>query len=198
MSNSWSAEYLSDAFVLLKFECHKLQRDLAVTEESALKPLSRRKGRMRAIICSSESRRPRDAHHLPTNEFVKTDWFYWLLGWWRGGLLNVNVRQRGWIRRGAALSEKETLVALTARRERERCAERNGGKQTRAELTACNQFQCEAESMLGATVTRGQYSVNTNKTQVRQHTQHTNLSVKANPSVNCPSVSDGEATGAVG
>ncbi len=94
------------------------------------------------------------------------------------------------MRRRAALSEKETLVALTARRgreregERERCAERDGGKQTQAELTACNQFQCEAESMLGATVTCGQYSVNTNKTQVCQHTYHTNLSVKANISVN--------------
>lgn len=114
--------------MLLKFECHKLQRDLAVTEESTLKPLSRRKSRTRAIICSSESRRPRAAHHLPTNEFVKTDWFYWLLGWWRGGLLNVNVSQRGWIRRGAALSEKETLVALTALREKDVQKETEGNR----------------------------------------------------------------------
>ena len=48
--------------------------------------------------------------------------------------------------------EEETLVAPTAH------------KETRAELTARHQFQCEAESMLGATVTRGRYSVNINTT----------------------------------
>lgn len=39
------------------------------------------------------------------------------------------------------------------------------GKQTRAELTARNQLQCEAESMLGATATRGRRSVNGNKNE---------------------------------
>lgn len=50
-SEASSTEYLSDAFVLLNFECHKLQRDLD-TEESQLKPLSLRESRAGAIICS--------------------------------------------------------------------------------------------------------------------------------------------------
>lgn len=38
--------------------------------------------------------------------------------------------------------------------------------ETRAELTARNQLQCEAECMLGATVACGQYSVNTHNTLI--------------------------------
>lgn len=61
---------------------------------------------------------------------------------------------------------------------------RDGQDETRAELTARSQLQCEAECMLGATAACGQYSVNTGETRVCQHTQHTNLSVKANLSAN--------------
>lgn len=80
--------------------------------------------------------------------------------------------------RGGAVREGDISGSDSSAREREMCRE------TRAELTARNQFQCEAESMLGAAVTPGQCSVNTNKTQVCQPAQHTNLSVKANLSAN--------------
>lgn len=77
-----------------------------------------------------QSWRHRTAHHLPTNEFVRTEWFYWLLGWWRGALLNVNV-SRGqvageWRKGGGVmLSEKETSVTVTAWQARETSRKRH-------------------------------------------------------------------------
>lgn len=64
-------------------------------------------------------------------------------------------------------------TADSSARERQSGSRRDEGKQTRAELTARNQLQCEAESMLGATATRGQYSVNRNKnTSLSTHATH--------------------------
>lgn len=82
----------------------------------------------------------------------------------------MNVSQGGRVNkksRGAVGGRDISGSDSSAReRERERCAERDGGKLTGTELTGRNQFQCEAESMLGATVTCGQCSVNTNKTLI--------------------------------
>lgn len=83
---------------------------------------------------------------------------------------------------GGAVRERDISGCDSSARERH--AERDGVKQTRVELTVGNRFQCEAESMLGAVVTRRQCFVNTNKTRGCQRTQHSNLSVKANTSAN--------------
>ncbi len=109
--------------------------------------------------------------------------------------MNVNVsregRGRGSERRGGAVRERDISGCDSLERERER----DGGNQTRAELTACSGFQCEAESVLGATVTRGQYSVNTNKTQVCQHTCNTLICLSKQICQPITEFSDGESTG---
>lgn len=70
----------------------------------------------------------------------------------------VNKKSRG------AVGGRDISGSDSSARERER--ERDVQKETGTELTGRNQFQCEAESMLGATVTCGQCSVNTNKTLI--------------------------------
>lgn len=62
--------------------------------------------------------------------------------------------------------------------------QRDTDQHTQAELTAHNQSECEAENMLGATLTRGHYAVSSDKTQVYQHIDHSNLSVKEQRSPN--------------